>query len=115
LRDRPRRPPELFVESQAREEAAFAGDAWVWKRLADLGPLLAAEDGEALPLPPPLGDPRAFVGANIALTELGRDVLDGKADRVEAVGIDAWLGGTHLGSGPDWRWDAAAGSVRERN
>jgi hypothetical protein len=109
LREGPRRPPELFVENQAREEALFAGDAWIWKRLAELVPLV-----EPLPAPPPLGDPRAFAAARVALTELGRNVLDGDADRLEAARIDRWLGGIHLGTGTDWRWDPRAGSVRAR-
>jgi hypothetical protein len=114
LREGPRRAPELFVESQTREEAAFAGDAWIWKRLADLGPLVSTEGGEALPPPPPLGDPRAFAAIRIALTDLGRNVVSGKADRVEVAGIDGWLGGTRLGADRDWRWDRAAGMVRRR-
>jgi DNA-binding transcriptional MerR regulator len=114
LRERPRTPPELFLENQAREEAAFAGDAWIWKRLAELEPLVAPEDGEALPAPPPLGESRVFGGTRVALTDLGREVLAGKADRVEAAGIDRWLGGTHLGVGPDWRWDPQAAAVSAR-
>ena len=44
----------------------------------------------------------------IALTETGRDVLDGRRDRVAAAGIDRWLGGVHLrGGSPLWRWDDA--------
>ena len=103
----PRRPPELFAASQAREEAPFAGDAWIWKRLAELVPLV----GE-LPPPPPLGEPRAFAAAQVTLTELGRDVLAAKANRVEAAPLDRWLGGTHLGEGTDWRWDRATGALR---
>jgi DNA-binding transcriptional MerR regulator len=109
LRERPLTPPELFRQNQAREEAAFAGDAWIWKRLAELEPLI-----EPLPPPPPLGDSRAFAAARVALTELGRDVLDGNADLIAAAGIDRWLVGTQLGTGPDLRWDPEAGSVRTR-
>lgn len=106
LLDGPRRPPELFVASQAREEAAFAGDAWIWKRLAELVPLV-----EELPPAPPLGDARTFAATAVTLTTLGRDVLAGRADRVQAAPLDRWVGGIQLGSGPDWRWDAA-GTVR---
>jgi len=41
----------------------------------------------------------------VTLTKLGRDVLDGKADRVEAAPPDRWLGGTRVDG--TWRWDAA--------
>jgi DNA-binding transcriptional MerR regulator len=107
LLDGPRRPAELFVANQAREEAVFAGDAWVWKRLAELQPLV-----EELPPPPPPGDPRAFAAAPVRLTPLGRRVLAGEADRVEAAPIDRWLGGTHLTPEADWRWDPKSSSVR---
>ena len=42
----------------------------------------------------------------VAVTETGRDVLNGRRDRVETCAIDRWLGGVHLQSGrPIWRWD----------
>jgi hypothetical protein len=107
LVDGPHRPGELFIESQSREDAAFAGDTWVWKRLAELQPLV-----EKLPPPPPLGDVHAFLAARVALTPLGRDVLAGKADRVEAAPLERWLGGTRLGGERDWRWNGAAVELR---
>jgi hypothetical protein len=100
LLDGPRRPAELYLASQAREEAAFLGDAWAWKRLAELVPLV-----EELPAPPPLGDPREFLSAQVTLTPLGRDVLAGKADRFEVAPFDRWLGGVLVDGA--WRWDAA--------
>jgi len=107
LLEGPRRPHELFLASQAREEAPFAGDTWVWKRLAELQPLV-----EELPPPPPLGDVHAFAAARVALTDLGRRVLAGEADRVESAPVERWLGGTRLDGDRDWRWDASAGAVR---
>ncbi len=98
----PRLPFELFLASQSREEAAFLGDAWAWKRLAELVPLV-----EELPPPPPPGDPREFTATRVRLTQLGRGVLEGKADRLDAAPIDRWLGGTHLDGTQDWRWDGA--------
>jgi DNA-binding transcriptional MerR regulator len=107
LLDGPSRPPELYVMSQAREDAIFLGDAWAWKRLAELVPLV-----EELPAPPPLGDPREFAATPVTLTPLGRDVLAGNADRVEEAPVDRWLGGTHLSPAADWRWDPKTGSAR---
>ena len=107
LLDGARRPHELFVASQAREDAAFAGDAWVWKRLAELQPLV-----DELPPPPPLGDAHAFAAARVELTDLGRRVLAGKADRMEAAPLERWLGGTRLDGQHDWRWNPAAAAVR---
>jgi DNA-binding transcriptional MerR regulator len=101
LIDGPRRPAALFVASQEREEAPFAGDAWVWKRLAELQPLV-----EELPPPPPLGDAHAFLATSVALTDLGRDVLEGTVDRLDVAPVARWLGGTRLAPGErDWRWD----------
>jgi hypothetical protein len=105
-------PGDLFVASQAREEALFLGDAWAWKRLVELAPLVARADGGAVPPPPPLGDPRAFVATPLGLTETGRKVLAGDADRIAVAGIDRWLGGTHLQPASLWRWDPETRRVR---
>ena len=52
--------------------------------------------------------------ATLVITRLGHALLAGEADWVRANGIDRWLGGVHL-CGPEarWRWDDAAGRVRE--
>jgi hypothetical protein len=43
---------------------------------------------------------------SIALTDTGRAVLAGQADRGSTCGIDRWLGGVHLqGRRGIWRWD----------
>ena len=111
LEDGPRTPVELFLRTQDAEEAPFDGDAWVWRRLAGLEGLVAQPDGDPLPAPPPLGDGRTFASTRVALTDEGRAVLAGKADRVELLGIDRWLGGTHLREGNVPRWDRDAGRV----
>jgi DNA-binding transcriptional MerR regulator len=105
LLDGSRRPGELYLASQAREEAIFLGDAWAWKRLAELVPLV-----EKLPAPPPLGDAREFMSTRVTLTPLGRYVLAGKADRVEGAPLDRCLGGTRIDGA--WRWDAARRRLR---
>jgi Domain of unknown function (DUF1835) len=80
LADGPLTPVELFEATQDREPAPFAGDTWVWKVAADLDSLVTAVDGSG----------------RIELTDAGRRVLDGAADRVELLGIDRWVGGIHL-------------------
>jgi hypothetical protein len=80
LADGPLTPVELFEETQDREAAPFAGDTWVWKVVAGLESLVTAVDGSR----------------RIELTDAGRRVLDGAADRVELLGIDRWVGGIHL-------------------
>jgi hypothetical protein len=115
LADGPQTPWRLFLESQEREEAPFEGDAWFWRRLSELGsgdrPLLVRVDGEPVGPPPPLGEPRAFAAATLELTDDGRAVLAGEADRIALLGIDRWLGGTHLEQGHVWRRDRATGEI----
>lgn len=114
LADGPLTTREAFSRSQEREEAVFLGDTGFRSLLADLGapphPLVAAEDGRRIGAPPSAG---ADVDAlRVALTDAGRDVLAGRADRVRLNGIDRWLGGVHLtADGPAWRWDASADRI----
>jgi hypothetical protein len=105
-------PVAAFGASQDAEEAAFMGDAWFWRRLAELGegerPLVRAADGEPLGPAPPLGGD-GFAERAVELTDAGRDVLAGRADRAELVPLDRWIGGTHVtGPRPAWRWDREA-------
>ena len=58
--------------------------------------------------PPPLGDGQAFARLALRLTAAGERVLRGEADRVELLGLDRWLGGTHVTAGHAWRWDPTA-------
>jgi hypothetical protein len=109
LADRPHTAFELFVAAQRREEAPFDGDGWFFHRTLQLGRLVAAPAGVRAPTGPVELD--AFMRTRIAITDDGRRVLAGDADRVELVGIDRWLGGTHLTRDRIWRWDAEAARV----
>jgi len=91
---------ELFDRSQRGEPLRFLGDAVFRLYLDGLAappaPLVAATpDGEVW-----------------RLTDAGRRVLAGEADRLAIGRLDRWLGGVRLLS-PDriWRWDAAAGRL----
>lgn len=44
-------------------------------------------------------------GDTLAVTALGRRVLAGDSDWLEAAGIDRWIGGVHLHSSNATRWD----------
>jgi hypothetical protein len=99
----PLAPGQLFLESQSREEAPFEGDAWFWRRLSELGsgerPLLVCAASGIVGPPPPLSDARTFASAQLVLTDDGRAVLAGEADRVELLGRP--LGGRDApGAGP---------------
>jgi hypothetical protein len=52
---------------------------------------------------------RGIPEGTLSITEAGRAVLDGRADRIALCGIDRWVGGVHLRSGGRlWRWDTNA-------
>src|SRR6185312_3494065 len=104
-------PAAAFLAEQDLEAAPFLGDAWFFRALASLGAgpdrLVETQDGDPLPPPPPLGDARTFARLPLRLTDAGERVLDGQQDRVALLGLDRWLGGTHLTPATAWRWDPA--------
>jgi hypothetical protein len=99
LADGPLLTGALFVASQDLEESPFHGDVWILRTLEGLEgvdgstPLVSLTEGSA------------------AITAAGRSVLAGEADRVELLGIDRWVGGTHLVPDAVWRWDAGASEL----
>ena len=101
LAEGPRTAGELFLASHHdRENPIWLGDSTFYSYLADLGPLVTIEEGTE------------FHRRLVTLTDLGRDVLAGRADRVAAIGIDCWLGGVHLhGRALPWRWDEATARI----
>jgi DNA-binding transcriptional MerR regulator len=105
-------PMAAFLAAQDLEAAAFLGDAWFYRVLTGLGRgqerLIETLDGEPLPAAPPLGDARAFAGVSLRLTPAGERVLQHQADRVQLLGVDRWIGGSHITPGTAWRWDPAA-------
>ncbi|HEY3231594.1 MAG TPA: hypothetical protein VGJ87_20360 [Roseiflexaceae bacterium] len=103
------KPAEIFLTEQEKEASAFMGDSWLWDYIAALcdthDPLLRRADGGPFTLPSEQDHPEEFFAQTLELTERGRAVLAGQADRIRD-GIDRWRGGVHL-HGPDaaWRWD----------
>jgi uncharacterized protein DUF1835 len=104
-------PTAAFQASQELEAAPFLGDTWFFRTLAGLGSgesrLIETQAGAPLGPPPPLGDGQAFVSQRLRLTAAGERVLAGKADRIELLGADRWVGGTHITAGTVWRWAPA--------
>jgi hypothetical protein len=102
-------PPAAFVAAQRLEEAPYLGDTWFYRTLSALGQgttrLLETEAGTPLPPPPPLGDSHHFARLRLRLTPTGARTLRGEADRVGLLGIDRWIGGTHITPDNPWRWD----------
>jgi hypothetical protein len=103
-------PPAAFVAAQRLEDAPFLGDAWFYRALSALGQretrLVETDDGTPLPPPPPLSDSQLFARLQLRLTAAGEAVLHGQADCVELLGIDRWIGGSHITAANTWRWDA---------
>jgi hypothetical protein len=90
------------------ESAFYIGDSSFWqivKELASATPALvsvAAAEAPSGRLP----------SGTIALTDTGRSILGGHADRVALCGIDRWLGGVHLADAqPQWRWNSGRQQV----
>jgi len=106
-------PAAAFLAAQDLEEAPFLGDAWFYRALAALGHgprrLVETEDGGTLPLAPPLSDGHVFARLPLRLTDEGERVLRGESDRVDLLGVDRWIGGTHTTEENLWRWDPASG------
>lgn len=105
-------PAAAFLAVQEREQAPFLGDAWFYRSLSGLGQgparLVETQEGRPVPSAPPLTDSTVFVRCSLRLTEPGTEVLGGEADRVALLGVDRWLGGTHVTPENLWRWDAGA-------
>jgi RNA polymerase sigma factor (sigma-70 family) len=94
----------LFAAVQRMEEQIFMGNGSFYRLMGDLAsarhPLLQISDTPQLSL----GD--------VAITEAGRDVIEGRADHIELNGIDRWLGGVHLkGDQAAWRWDRKSATI----
>ncbi|MGH8631117.1 MAG: DUF1835 domain-containing protein, partial [Burkholderiales bacterium] len=102
-------PHQIFAGAQALEERPFMGDWSFWRLLARLArppePLIQVEDSGRFFYPPRVPDGPEFSAQRLALTALGREVLENRNDAVRLRGIDAWIGGTHLQAHSVWRWD----------
>jgi hypothetical protein len=104
-----RTPAAAFGAAQDIEDAPFLGDTWFYRALGAIGRgrnrLVELETGEALPPAPPAGDAQAFAPLPLRVTAEGERVLRGESDRVELLGVQRWVGGTHVTTRTVWRWD----------
>jgi hypothetical protein len=107
----PRSPRDLFPAQQALEERVFMGDATFLSLLQEL----SAAVPTAISLHASATEHEALPQGVASITAFGRDLVEARADRISACGIDRWLGGVHLhGRGPVWRWDAASTRLTNR-
>jgi hypothetical protein len=51
--------------------------------------------------------PRSPQARALRLTAEGKRVLRGESDRVDLLGVDRWIGGSHVTPENTWRWDRA--------
>jgi hypothetical protein len=93
-------PMDVWVALHRMETQYYIADASYLRRLH----ALAAEPHPLIRLT--LGADRWWEGGSVELTDLGREVLAGRADAVAVRGIEGWLGGVQLGE-VDWRWDGS--------
>ncbi|MEC9367425.1 MAG: DUF1835 domain-containing protein [Pseudomonadota bacterium] len=102
------RPPQLFLESQRQEEAAFMGDWSFWRVLDGLAigdePLLLDLNGA--PFAPFADEARQkqYFTSALSLSDRGLRTLEG-AEMNEQIS-ERWIGGTRIDSENNWRWDA---------
>ena len=95
---------QAFPRMHEGEDAYYVTDG----TLAETGESLSRTSPPLLILDLLRPDQRHVLRGTVRLTQAGRSVVSGALDRVEACGIDRWLGGVHLQSGgPIWRWDDA--------
>ena len=98
VRDGPLDAVGAFRAAAALEERVFMGDLTFFAMVDSLTtgrwPLLSCT---------PDADPRPPSAGVLTLTDVGRAVLDGRADHIDLNGIDRWMGGVHVTDGR-YRW-----------
>ena len=106
--ERPRSAMDLFPTVAAREDRQWITDtvfAHVLRGMAaGRAPLVTLD-------PPDASRPVTADGLRhrqVAITAIGRDVLEGRSDWIALAGIDRWVGGVHLTEDRAWRWDEEA-------
>ena len=92
----------IFPRMQDGERSYYITDG----SLAELAETLSTTTPPLATLVAGESDGPSLLHKTFTLTDDGRDVLNGRVDRVKRYGIDRWLGGVHLQSGEVmWRWD----------
>ncbi|WP_136608085.1 sigma-70 family RNA polymerase sigma factor [Paenibacillus dokdonensis] len=109
-------PQALFQQTGNKLHRLGMGDLEYWHILMKMSqePYPLLQISGIKPLPTYKDSSISLQDRVVALTELGRNVMDGREDWAEKKGIDAWYGGVHLqGHFPSWRWDSSMQTIRE--
>jgi RNA polymerase sigma factor (sigma-70 family) len=106
----------LFFAVQRAEEPLFMGDLSFFRLLLGLAsakhPLVQTADASGLRLSEYGPAIEKWANSPVTITDVGRQVLEGRADHVKLNGIDRWIGGVHLaGNEAAWRWDREASKI----
>jgi hypothetical protein len=84
-------PNDIYIDCQKKEKRPFMGEIiffYMLKELVEGNLILSLQDGHYM-----------------ELTQLGKDVLEGKENWLNIKKIDKWIGGVHLSSRNLWYWD----------
>ena len=108
--DQSRGPFDIFLENQKLEDYAFLGNHTFFTQVESIAncqrALVKLKDGSKFTHS--LTDKKyseEFLKNRFKVTEDGVDVLNSNADFIKLNGIDRHIGGVHLTSDNDWRWD----------
>ena len=85
------------------------GDVWLYRRLVRLAETTLREPALAIQ-----GSPTDYRNSQVQLTPFGQRVLEGKANFVDANGIDDWVFGVHLQSEAGRVWFHRDGNLIRR-
>ena len=108
LQQGPRDIWKAFVSMHDDETAFYIADSSFWT----VAEALAAAPSALASIEIASREPGRLPSGSLALTDVGRSILGGHADRVSECGFDRWLGGVHLTTpGRISRWDHAQGRI----
>lgn len=103
-----RSPGDLFRESQALEAVMFMGDSSFYmivdRLIKSAEPLLSLNRSDEFLLTSRVGYTDAFRDQRLTITEMGRKVLRGEADRLDGLLSAYWIGGCAIKDRGAPRW-----------
>ncbi len=103
-------PVDLFLRNMDLETALFLGDMRSYSILNDLsqaGVIIC--ETEAFQMPTTADQDARFQDQKLVLSDMGRQLLNGKIDPTASVQRDVWLGGVRVNTAaPHWTWDDVA-------
>lgn len=110
-------PIDIFLENQKREEYNFLGNHTFFNQIVDIAncPSALVKLNNGSKFTHSLTSEKyseEFINQKFKITEEGIDVLNSKADFIKLNGIDRHIGGVHLTSDNDWRWDGDEAQFR---